>query len=406
MPQLDRTRAQRLMRAAGIDAMVLFQPENFTYATGLVPGVAAMWRRAGAVAALVPSDATARVVALVGDLNPPSAPPDVDLRTHRLWVDTVDLSGWSRIGGEPAEIVAAAYRKQGNTPRPETFDFQGVLKMLADVLGERGLSRARLGVDLAFVSVADWQIITAALPALVWVDCSPTIRELRAIKSPAEIALLRRAAAYAEAGIVAVRDSIAEGVSQRALSLCWRNAVTAAAEGAPDLTGMWDFVSVGPDLWKGSGVVRQGAVIKADVGAVVGGYSSDGARTFVFGSSDPIVRYVYPALQEAFEAGLAAIRPGTLLRDVYAATAGRLARSLPGYRRGHFGHGVGASVGSEEWPFISANSDTVIEPGMVLAFETPFYGDGLGALMIEDQLLVTSDGIETMMTLPRELVRL
>ncbi len=81
-------------------------------------------------------------------------------------------------------------------------------------------------------------------------------------------------------------------------------------------------------------------------------------------------------------------------------------RAFPGYQRGHFGHSVGASVGSEEWPFISAGSDIVIEPGMVLAFETPFYGNGVGALMIEDQMLVTETGVEVMNTLPRALVRI
>jgi Xaa-Pro aminopeptidase len=169
---------------------------------------------------------------------------------------------------------------------------------------------------------------------------------------------------------------------------------------------MWDFVSVGPDPWGGDGVVMPGAIIKADVGTVIGGYSSDGARTFVFGKPDPMAEAVYNVLAEAFAAGLATLRPGALLSDVYAATASVIRRSLPDYQRGHFGHSVGASVGSEEWPFIAADSHIPIEPGMVLAFETPFYGNGIGALMIEDQVLVTETGIEVMNTLPRDLVRI
>jgi Xaa-Pro aminopeptidase len=42
-----------------------------------------------------------------------------------------------------------------------------------------------------------------------------------------------------------------------------------------------------------------------------------------------------------------------------------------------------------EWPFIVPDSDGTIEPVMALAFETPFYGNGVGALMIRDQMLVT-----------------
>lgn len=75
------------------------------------------------------------------------------------------------------------------------------------------------------------------------------------------------------------------------------------------------------------------------------------------------------------------------------------------YGRGHFGHGVGSSIWSEEWPFISSRSDAVLEPGMVLAFETPWYIDGLGGFIIEDQLLITETGHEVMAPPPRDLRR-
>jgi len=73
------------------------------------------------------------------------------------------------------------------------------------------------------------------------------------------------------------------------------------------------------------------------------------------------------------------------------------------YCRGHFGHAVGGSVGIEEWPFFSADNQEVIEADMVVALEAPFYGQGLGALMIEDQFLVTANGAECMNRLPRGL---
>ncbi len=93
------------------------------------------------------------------------------------------------------------------------------------------------------------------------------------------------------------------------------------------------------------------------------------------------------------------------MRDIYAATTTSIHRAgLASYQRGHFGHGLGASVGSEEWPFIAADSDVIAEPGMMLAFETPFYGKGIGGLIIEDQLLVTEDGIEIITTLPRDFL--
>ena len=67
--------------------------------------------------------------------------------------------------------------------------------------------------------------------------------------------------------------------------------------------------------------------------------------------------------------------------------------------------GLGAGLGSEEWPFISARSEVVLEPGMVMAFECPWYIDGLGGMIIENQVLITEGGHETMNALPLDLVR-
>ena len=73
------------------------------------------------------------------------------------------------------------------------------------------------------------------------------------------------------------------------------------------------------------------------------------------------------------------------------------------YGRGHIGHGVGASIWSEEWPFISADAIVTAEPGMVFALETPYYIKGLGGFIIEDQILIMANGVEVMAALPRDL---
>lgn len=96
MSDIDRSRAQQLMREAEIDALVLFQPEAFRYALGAPAGVATMWGKAGSAIALVPADAEAGLGAVVSDHAAPlvrKVAPDVDLRCHRIWIDMVDLSG-------------------------------------------------------------------------------------------------------------------------------------------------------------------------------------------------------------------------------------------------------------------------------------------------------------------------
>ena len=75
-----------------------------------------------------------------------------------------------------------------------------------------------------------------------------------------------------------------------------------ASGGVGNMTGKWDYISVGPDPWGPGGKVEPGTVIKIDVGCVLSGYSSDSARTFVFGRADAHARAIHAALRDAFGA--------------------------------------------------------------------------------------------------------
>ena len=108
--------------------------------------------------------------------------------------------------------------------------------------------------------------------------------------------------------------------------------------------------------------------------------------------------------ENAFAAGLEQLRPDNTFGAVHAAMLGSMRKDgFAEYYRGHFGHSVGGGVGIEEWPFFSADNPEIIQPDMVVALEAPFYGQGLGALMIEDQFLITETGAGCMTTLPRAL---
>jgi len=232
------------------------------------------------------------------------------------------------------------------------------------------------------------------------------LRRLRAVKTTREIERLRRAAKAAEAGLIRMAAAIRPGALVSDLSAAWKaGARDAATEGGYDLSGHWDYISVGPDLSDMQAAVTSGALIKADVGTLVEGYSSDGARTFTHGPASPLAHDIFKALETAFSAGLAEVRPGNRFGAVHHAMLSSMRRDGFGeYYRGHFGHSVGGGVGIEEWPFFSADNEEIIEANMVVALEAPFYGQNFGALMIEDQFLVTSDGAECMNSLPRGLI--
>lgn len=409
MSDIDRRRAERLMAEAGLDALAIFQPEAFRYVVGAPAGVAMMWGRAGAAIAVVPADAAMRIGAVASDHAAGQirkAAPEVDLRTHRIWIDTVDLAVLADNADASGEAVDVAYRSQGRAgPRPETFDREACFALLGEILEAKGLAAGTIGVDLEFVPAADFEALKLALPRVTFVDGSIVLKRLRAVKSPREIELLRHASLAAEGGLVRMAEAVAPGVPLAVLSSAWKaGAQAAASAGGFSLSGHWDYISVGSDLSDMNARVVPGAIIKADVGTLVDGYSSDGARTFSFGSPAPLAQRIFAALEHAFAAGLAELRPGNSFGAVHAAMLSSMRRDgFTEYHRGHFGHSVGGGVGIEEWPFFSANSGEILQPNMVVALEAPFYAEGPGALMIEDQFLVTETGVEAMNRLPREL---
>jgi Xaa-Pro aminopeptidase len=390
---LNRHRASLLMREQGLSALVLAQPESITYATGAFAGVASFWRRAGAAFILVPADETAPLSAIVGDLQAKAFQNSsgiADIRGHRIWVES--------------DSFPFDESKPRRAPRPAQFDITRSLNLLRDVLTERGLQNTRIGLELGFIPTADFAAFSA-LPA-VWVDCTRIIERLRSIKGKSEIDKLRLAAQYAVDGVAVLTKAITPGMTSSEMSTIWRDAAmaNAASMGNPPPQSTWSYIAVGGDGFAPGGPVKPGDIIKIDVGTVIDGYSSDGARTAVLGKPTSEARKIFDALHRAFDAGISLIAPGNKLSDVYFATARKMwDQGYETYGRGHFGHGVGASIWSEEWPFISADATAILEPNLVLAFETPWYIDGLGGFIIEDQLLITENGFEVMAVLDRSL---
>jgi Xaa-Pro aminopeptidase len=394
---LDRHRAARLMREQGLDALVLAQPESIQYATGAFPGVATYWRRAGAAFLLVPADAEAPLAAIVGDLQAKSFATQsglADVRSHRIWVET---------GTYPAPDIKQPKR----SPRPAQYDFASALALLRDLLSDRKLTGAPIGLEFGFIPAADFPAI-AALP-VDWQDCTHLVERLRSVKSPEEIQHLRHAAEYARAGFIQLTQAIVPGMDAARMTEIWTAGALAEAErrGHHLPQSTWSYIAVAGDGFAPGNGAKDGDLIKIDIGCVVAGYSSDGGRTVTLGTPDPEAVRIYEALRRAFDRGFALLRPGTRLADIYRATATRMwDQGFETYNRGHFGHGVGASIWSEEWPFIAAQSDAVLEPNMVMAFETPWYIDGLGGFIVEDQVLITETGCQVMAPLPRELMRI
>ena len=124
MAHLDRQRASRLMSQAGIDALILFSPESFSYATGTASGVATMWRQAGAVAVMVPLDCNMPETAIVSDLFAKQFLKNShikDVRESPIWVETTNIDHLDP-DQAPESLIRSAWQGAGRSQGSREVD--------------------------------------------------------------------------------------------------------------------------------------------------------------------------------------------------------------------------------------------------------------------------------------------
>ncbi|MBZ9893274.1 Xaa-Pro peptidase family protein [Mesorhizobium sp. BR1-1-6] len=409
---VDRQRAMQLMQRAGLQALVLSAPEAFHYATGASIGPAGLFRRAGAGFVVIPARQDLPIGVVVADFSAGQlriAAPGAVVHSHPIWIEFAPVETETR-GLLLAERIEAGLVSLARAPdfaRPATFDLAGSVRQLQALLAEFGLERATLGVDLDFVPAADFAAMQALLPHCRMVDGSSVLDRLRAIKSQREIELLQQGIILSEAGLERLQVDAMAGMRQADLVALYRQGVAAAAAGLSHPVATAEYVTLGARAKGADAKAMPGDPLKCDMVCTVGGYASDMSRNFTFGPASADQVELHAIAERAFEDGLAALVPGNSLGHVHRAATDSLTRQgLRSYRRGHFGHGVGQSVFSEQWPFIAAESDVVVEAGMVLAFEIPLYIDGLASFNLEDQFLITPNGPVAMNRLPRRLERI
>jgi Xaa-Pro aminopeptidase len=247
------------------------------------------------------------------------------------------------------------------------------------------------------------------------------IEEQMAIKSEAEIALIRESVRWGNLAHALLQRYTCPGVTETEVSMRASDEATFAMLDAigPIYRAQSFFVSgahagyrgqIGrnaaiPHALAGNIVFRAGDVLVTGASAPVWGYLSELERTMVVGEPSTDQERMFGHMKAVQEVAFEAIRPGALCSDVDKTVRTYFAQhDLFAYWRHHTGHAIGLRY--HEGPFLDSGDHTEIRPGMVFTVEPGLYSPDLGGFRHSDTVLVTEDGIEILTYYPRDLASL
>jgi Xaa-Pro dipeptidase len=162
------------------------------------------------------------------------------------------------------------------------------------------------------------------------------------------------------------------------------------------------YRSAFPNVQPSDYQVKKGDLIRFDIGCLYKNYYSDTARIAVWGKPSEKQRTYYQAIKEGEDRALALIRPGIQAAEIFnEAVKGVRQAGIPHYQRSHVGHGIG--IECYDPPFLNPTSGHILEEGMVVNVETPYYELGFGGVQVEDTLVVTKNGYQLFTKADRNL---
>lgn len=262
-----------------------------------------------------------------------------------------------------------------------------------------------LALDGDYFSYTEQCALAAVLPHAAWKNVN--LVGLRAVKTPEEMQLIRRAVAISDEAFLQLLPHIRAGrkESELAAELEYNMRKLGSTKPSFETICASGKRSALPHGVASDKEVEEGDFITFDFGATYGGYCSDITRTVVVGKAAPWQKEIYDIVLQAnllgektLKAGLTGIQVDGAVRDFIGSK---------GYGP-NFGHGLGHGVGLDihEKPVLNRANGQPLPAGAVVTIEPGIYLPDKGGVRIEDTVLVTETGCERLTSVPKELKEL
>jgi Xaa-Pro aminopeptidase len=349
-------RQVRTMREQGWDAILACSPESFAYVTGFMSPTQPLmrWRHA---MALVTADGNCTLLVV-----------DMEASTICAMAPQADIAVWKEF----------------------SFD---CMETLASLLQRNGLASSKIALETDYLPADDFANLTKLLPAATFAPAQAILARMRQIKTPEEIAIMRRLARIADQSINEAFAAVNAGDTEMDIaSALTRGIYTHGAEYFKLMiiaTGERSvFPNVGPTMRR----LQRGDVCRVEVFPMIAGYHVGVCRTAVVGEAPPHAEHVWANLVACKHLLLEVMAPGAGTRWIYDVYLKKL-RDLDLPPISFIGHGMGLHL--HEDPYLGPTPDQPLEAGMVLAFEPLVFETGFNfGMQIKDVVLINDGGCE------------
>jgi Xaa-Pro aminopeptidase len=265
-----------------------------------------------------------------------------------------------------------------------------------ELIKKSGVPMKRIGVEMAFLPMDSGKALANALPGSEIKDALFILERLRAVKSPAELAKLKKASELVTDSMLDVIARHGPGTTKRELFDSLR-----IVEVQRGLTFEYCLLACGNSHNRAPSEQRweKGDVLSLDSGGNYHGYIGDLARMAVLGEPDQELKDLLAEIEAVQQAAFTAVKAGALGADVYAAAEKRLAQTSQRDNSEFLAHGMG--LVSHEAPRLTTtgpipyddhDSQLPLETDMVLSIETTMKHPKRGFIKLEDTVAVTPNG--------------
>jgi Xaa-Pro dipeptidase len=307
---------------------------------------------------------------------------------------------------ETAKTTSLSFPVMTHTYGENPASWQKVFDQAFDIaLSNPAAITQSVGVEPRQLRYLELQIIQGAAPNAQIVPGDQGLSSIRMIKEEGEIVAMRKAVGIAQNALLETIPYIKTGVTERQIA----NELTGQLlkAGSDPQFPFSPIVSGGPNSANPHATptdrpLMEGDLLVIDWGASHRGYISDITRTFAIGKADTEFTHIAKIVEDANKAGRSVIKPGLPACEVDHAS--RSVIDNRGYGE-YFTHRTGHGIGMEghEPPYIRDDNQLNLIQGMTFTVEPGIYLPDRGGVRIEDNVLVTDTGVESLTNLPRAL---